>query len=28
VLLNASEIEDGFPWMAHLMEEHLDCMAE
>jgi fatty acid desaturase len=28
VLCKASEIEDGFPWMNHLIAEHLDCMAE
>lgn len=28
VLRQASEIEDGFPWMNHLIAEHLDCMAE
>jgi len=28
VLRKASEIEDGFPWMNHLIAEHFDCMAE
>ena len=28
VLLHASTLPDGFPWLAHQIHEHFDCMAE
>ena len=28
VLNHASTLPDGFPWLQHMIQEHLDCMAE